>query len=429
MTLGSFNWNTCTCRMADHAPDCRITIANDWAPIGDYGEAMQDAPLSLYEDLLSTFAASDWNIVNVECALCSTDEPIIKDGPNLRGDPGAADHLAKVPFHAAVLANNHTSDFGLAGLRETIHALSSAGLETVGAGACWEDAARPLVRRLGSSEVAVVACAEGEECRSRGGGHGSYGFDREVIRAQVRRLKSEGRFVIVISHMGYWCAPCQPPSVVAEARGLADAGADVVVISHSHAPQGLEIHAGVPIIYGMGNFLFCYGGLSQYAATSGYLCHFDLSGGKLLGFGITPYVLRENGVHLMKGPLREQFLSDLAALSGGLETDSSIQMVWQGLIAKLGGAEAVVAKFKRALDGALDGDRRSFARFANYLDSIGQREFYVDSLRLHLHGNGIPVEEWVTDIMNRWHDLSWTEAEQIAAVRGAIGRPGTQSGR
>ena len=35
-----------------------------------------------------------------------------------------------------------------------------------------------------------------------------------------------------------------------------DAGADAVVGHHPHVLQGVEIHAGVPIIYSLGNFVF-----------------------------------------------------------------------------------------------------------------------------------------------------------------------------
>ena len=38
------------------------------------------------------------------------------------------------------------------------------------------------------------------------------------------------------------------------AKDLIDAGAEAVIGSHSHRPQGAEIYKGKPIVYGLGNF-------------------------------------------------------------------------------------------------------------------------------------------------------------------------------
>ncbi|OGO79986.1 MAG: hypothetical protein A2Y21_00795 [Clostridiales bacterium GWC2_40_7] len=48
------------------------------------------------------------------------------------------------------------------------------------------------------------------------------------------------------------------PAMVNAYRAFAEAGASAVISMHTHCPQGIEIHNGVPIVYSLGNFLFDY---------------------------------------------------------------------------------------------------------------------------------------------------------------------------
>ena len=54
---------------------------------------------------------------------------------------------------------------------------------------------------------------------------------------------------------------------------LIDYGADVVVGTHPHVTQGIEMYKGKPIFYSMGNFIFDQGGIETHSA---YFVKIDL---------------------------------------------------------------------------------------------------------------------------------------------------------
>lgn len=59
------------------------------------------------------------------------------------------------------------------------------------------------------------------------------------------------------------------------AHELIDYGADVVIGSHPHAPQGIEMYNGKPIFYSMGNFIFDKSNTATHVA---YFVQIDLVG-------------------------------------------------------------------------------------------------------------------------------------------------------
>jgi poly-gamma-glutamate capsule biosynthesis protein CapA/YwtB (metallophosphatase superfamily) len=67
-----------------------------------------------------------------------------------------------------------------------------------------------------------------------------------------------GTYDIVIPyfHMGVEYVPNPPEWALNGARAAIDAGATMVVTNHPHVIQGMEIYAGKPIVYSVGNFIF-----------------------------------------------------------------------------------------------------------------------------------------------------------------------------
>ena len=111
--------------------DRTILLAGDWAPIGKYERLVLEDPEAVYGDLLETLRAADLRVVNLETPLCDTGDPLLKDGPNLRGDPRAVESLACVPFDVACLANNHILDFPPDSMDDTIAALEELGIAAI----------------------------------------------------------------------------------------------------------------------------------------------------------------------------------------------------------------------------------------------------------------------------------------------------------
>lgn len=109
--------------------------------------------------------------------------------------------------------------------------------------------------------------------------------------AQVRAEKAAGRVVVVYSHWGDEYVP--PPERVQQlAHSFADAGASLVIGSHPHVVQEMELYHGVRIYYSLGNLIF-----DQYwepAVMNGLLVRATFDAQGVLDTVDIPVVLQHN---------------------------------------------------------------------------------------------------------------------------------------
>jgi len=146
----------------------------------------------------------------------------------------------------ANLANNHTSNYGAAGITATDQLLQQHGIKTSGLG-----------------PVAVIDV--------RGIKFGFIGFngvgraiDQEALKEGIARAREQADIVVVQFHWGkeYERQPMADPNVptpddpVAIGHEAIDWGADIVIGNHQHWYEGIEIYHGKLITYAHGNFVF-----------------------------------------------------------------------------------------------------------------------------------------------------------------------------
>jgi poly-gamma-glutamate synthesis protein (capsule biosynthesis protein) len=249
------------------APPASITIA----AVGDVSLARElvqrmevegaGYPYALVRDAL---ADADITLANLEGALTDGGEAWPK-GYNFRTPPRFAPGLRDAGVDIVSLANNHTMDYGVAGLLDTTAALRAAGVAYAGAGEHAEEALQPGLFDHGDLTVAFLACAATPQ---ESGGFaisewaagvaqpGLWVCDSASIDAAVRSAKEAAEFVVLTAHAGdeYRTAPNATQRQIAEAA-LA-AGADVVIMHHAHVVQPIERRGGAVVAWGLGNFIF-----------------------------------------------------------------------------------------------------------------------------------------------------------------------------
>jgi len=176
--------------------------------------------------------------------------------------------LAKHNIKHLSLANNHTMDYGLQGLEQTLDVLRQNSLETFGAGASAADAARPLALsyELNGSPLRVLVAA-GFEYRpvydrafrfyasKDKGGVNAWSIPRAAAQIRSLRGKNPEAFIIAFPHWGknyQWKTTGQ----TALAHALIDSGADLVLGHGAHRLQEIEMYRDRWIIYSLGNFVF-----------------------------------------------------------------------------------------------------------------------------------------------------------------------------
>ncbi len=249
-------------------------------------------------------------IVNLETTVTASDRPWPGKGIHYRMHPDNVGCLVAAEIDCCVLANNHAIDWGLDGLEETLTTLTAAGIDTAGAGRDAEQASAPALLEVGTGSRVLVF---GMGSRSSGipedwaARPGRPGLDLlvdysprtlERVADRVGRVKSDGDIVVVSIHWGGNWGYSIPAGQREFARRLIDeAGVDVVHGHSSHHFKGIEIYRDHPILYGCGDFLTDYEGISGYERYRDdlvlmYFPSLAPSSGQLLSFELVPMRIR-----------------------------------------------------------------------------------------------------------------------------------------
>ena len=156
------------------------------------------------------------------------------------------------------MGNNHFFDFGKVGANDTLEALQSEGLLSVGYGRNTEDAARPLVIEKDGERICLIAVCEHEYSYALEGRVGCNGFDPFETPLAIREAKKNCDRVVVLYHGGKELCQYPSPRLRAACRAMAKSGADLILCQHSHCIGCYESFEGAHILYGQGNFNFSY---------------------------------------------------------------------------------------------------------------------------------------------------------------------------
>jgi poly-gamma-glutamate synthesis protein (capsule biosynthesis protein) len=220
-------------------------------------------------------AGPDLRIVNLETAVTTADTRAPK-GINYRMHPGNVPCLAAAGIDGCVLANNHVLDWGRAGLLETLDTLRGAGIRTAGAGPDLQTAQNPASFDLGGRRVLVFSFGAASSGVPRAWAATderpgvSFLSDvsqssAEELASLVQRYRAPGDTVVVSIHWGGNWGYRVSRAERRFAHRLVESGVVDVLHGHSsHHPRGIEVYRGRPILYGCGDFLNDYEGISGY---------------------------------------------------------------------------------------------------------------------------------------------------------------------
>ena len=198
------------------------------------------------------------------------------DGYRLEMPPRAVAQLQQAGLDLLSLANNHAGDGGPLALERTARRLESAGIESLGAGPGGRDDG--VLRVVNGVRIAVLAwnavarpAQPGRPALSganvpAGEPPGYYGWQpaawdlAQAVQA-VQNWRGQADAVLVLVHWGQEYSPQPEAWQRHAAQQLAAAGADLVVGSHPHVIQPVEVierPGGRPALaaYSLGNFVF-----------------------------------------------------------------------------------------------------------------------------------------------------------------------------
>lgn len=247
----------------------------------------------------STLARYPEVIVNFEAAVPNVHLPTPDFGMQFSV---ATATLAQLRPHvtAASLANNHSFDFGDAGLAATESALRQVGVQPFGhpsklAERVYYTATDPVVAVLGINQLgtAIVSAA---------------------LRRTIQAATPYADLIVASVHWGSEYTTTVTNAQRELARDLAAAGVDIVIGHHPHVVQPIEQIDSTLVFYSLGNTVF-----DQYfsrAVQQGLLVGLDTRHGEL---GLTLYPISSISTphqpQVLADPDRQRLLDELAAMS------------------------------------------------------------------------------------------------------------------
>lgn len=326
------------------APTISIAITGDCCPFGAALEPITAGKsASILQGVQPFLDSADLRIIQFETPLTNAETPIAKSGPNLKCPPQCVEFVKAGNFDVALLANNHTGDYGPASIIETIAILEDNEIKTVGAGKNINAAAKPLIIATNGFTIGIINIAEHEFGRAGYNHAGSAALDPLANMATIRQLKTEVDIVLVIIHGGNETNPVPRPGMVQMCRAFAEAGASAVMNIHPHCPQGIEFWEAVPIIYSPGNFYFpSIWEFKQFEPTdfwwTGYIpkINFDKSGAVAIEIMPCQFSPAPEKIEPLTDDKRAQFNKYLAKISAILADDREIERYFDGWCAMRG---------------------------------------------------------------------------------------------
>lgn len=212
-------------------------------------------------ELLEIMNNADYTCVNNEFTFSTRGEPTPGKMWTFRGNPERVRYLNEMGVDLALLANNHVHDYGPDALMDTLDTLTGANIAYFGAGRNLEEAMKPVYVELDGKTVAFVAASRAEKYKlTPQATEDSPGilrcYDPTLFIQVIEEAKKNADFVVACVHWGTERSTVLEEAQLTTGKQYIDAGADIVIGSHSHCLQGMEYYKGKPIVYSLGNFWF-----------------------------------------------------------------------------------------------------------------------------------------------------------------------------
>ena len=240
----------------------------------------REQPETIFQHVVNVLRSGDITFAN--CEQMYSD----KSDPNRRGpysDPRNIQALLHAGFDVLSLANNHTLDLGPESLLDTMARFKEVGLAYVGVGKNLAEAREPVIVERKGTKVGFLAygCVgpDGYEATKDKPGYAPVRSwtiyekvdyqpatppriisipkkeDLAAMIEDIQKLKAKVDVVVISFHWGLHFVPRVIPMYCFDIGHAAiDAGADLILGTHTHILKGIEVYKGKVIFYSTSNF-------------------------------------------------------------------------------------------------------------------------------------------------------------------------------
>ena len=213
------------------------------------------------EEIIEDLRACDLFMLNNEFTYSDRGTPMNGKMYTFRATPSRVDVIKELGADIVLLANNHIYDYGAEAMLDTMDVLKESGIDYVGAAKNDDEACNIVYYEIDGMKIAYVAASRAEKNKmTPQATEDSPGilraYDPKEFLSLVQEADQNSDFVVANIHWGTEYS-FELEEVQKElGHALAEAGADLVIGTHPHVLQGIEIYDDVPIFYSLGNFWF-----------------------------------------------------------------------------------------------------------------------------------------------------------------------------
>lgn len=248
----------------------------------------------------------DLKLINLETSITQSEDFWRTKAVCYRMHPDNIACLTAAKIDYCSLANNHVLDWGYSGLLETLETLRRANIKAAGAGQNLEEAEAPAIIEV-PKKGRAIAFSFGSTTSGiplswaasleRPGVNLLKDLSTrtvEYIREKVQQVKRAGDIVIASIHWGENWGYEIPIEQIEFAHQLIDrADVDLIHGHSSHHVKGIEVYRDKLIIYGCGDFIDDYEGITGYQTFRDdlslmYFATVESATGKLVNLHMTP---------------------------------------------------------------------------------------------------------------------------------------------
>ncbi|MEQ8961888.1 MAG: CapA family protein [Coleofasciculus sp. C2-GNP5-27] len=259
-----------------------IKDARDYVTLAENTNGIIEKPVHfayIWGDALEEFerVSPDLRLINLETSITKSDEYWQDKLIHYRMHPDNTPCLTAAHIDYCSLANNHVIDWGYTGLQETLDTLTKLNVKSAGAGHNQKEAAAPAVMEI-EGKGRVIVFSWGFQTsgipRSWAPTDDKLGVNRLTdvsdqtileIKENVRYVKRPRDIVVASIHWGGNWGYQVPGEQREFAHKLIDqAGVDIIHGHSSHHVKGIEVYREKLILYGCGDLLTDYEGISGY---------------------------------------------------------------------------------------------------------------------------------------------------------------------
>lgn len=257
----------------------------------------------------------DLKIINLETAITASDDYWPGKGIHYRMHPLNIEVLSSANINVCTLANNHLLDWGRRGLRDTITTLKNVDIQCAGVGENIVEAMKPAICKLKSNKRVLIFSAGTDSSgvpsawsatTNLPGVYYLSDLNHDTLLAltqNINQYRKPGDIIIFSIHWGSNWGHEIPQRFRTFSHGLIDiAKVDVVFGHSSHHPRPLEIYHGKPILYGCGDFINDYEGISGHEEYRGdltlmYFLDFDCESLQFKKMTLVPLQIKKFSLH------------------------------------------------------------------------------------------------------------------------------------